>query len=85
MLIRNVEEFRKAVRIGPYVWPGGYAAEFITNDGACICHKCANKERRNIVDSISTKTDDGWFVVGWDCAANHDETNTCDHCGKDIE
>lgn len=80
MLIKTVSDFRRAVRIGPYAWPGGYDLYFITSDGGCICHACANKERRNIADSVATKCDDGWRVVALEATCDTDGPVQCDHC-----
>jgi hypothetical protein len=84
MRINTVADFRRAVRFGPYTFPGMYDIAFITSDGAALCHACATSERRSIIDSIATKCADGWQVVAvqstdsWECGA------PCDHCGKDI-
>jgi hypothetical protein len=80
MQIHSVSDFRRAVRIGPYAWPGGYAVLFLTDDGGQICHKCAEKERRLIADSIGSKSNDGWRVVGAFTLADCDGGEFCDNC-----
>jgi hypothetical protein len=34
--IKSVSDYRKAVRNGPYAWPGGYPLFFVTSDGAAL-------------------------------------------------
>ncbi len=85
MLIKTVADFRMALRFGPYAWPGGYDHYFVTSDGGCLCHTCADAERRNIVDSVATKCDDGWRVVALDATCNTDSEVRCDHCSKVLQ
>jgi len=33
MKIETISDFRKAMRHGPYAWPGGYPCYFIMGDG----------------------------------------------------
>ena len=80
MRITTVSDFRRAVRMGPCAWPGGYDLYFVTSDGGCLCHACASKERRNVADSIATKCDDGWRVMAVDTTADTDSEVRCDHC-----
>jgi len=84
MQINSISDFRKAVRNGPYAWPGGYPLYFICDDGGALCCACAKTERRNILESISNKARDGWNVRGMDI--NYEDSElTCDHCNKAIE
>ena len=82
--IETISDFRKAYRSGPYAWPGGYPLFFITSDGAVLSFNAAKLERRNILDSIQTGTDDGWRIVGVDI--NYEDSELiCDHTGERIE
>lgn len=84
MQINSISDFRKAVRNGPYAWPGGYPLYFICDDGGALCCACVKTERRNILESISNKARDGWNVRGMDI--NYEDSElTCDHCNKAIE
>ncbi len=84
MHINSVSDFRKAMRHGPYAWPGGYPCYFVTSDGAALSFKAAKEERRNIIDSIANRYDDGWRVVGVD--VNYEDSALyCDHTGERIE
>jgi hypothetical protein len=85
MNIATVSDFRRAVRMGPYAWPGGYDVYGITSDGAALCHDCMGKERRWIADAIATKDDNGWRIVGLDATCNTDGDVTCDHCGVTLQ
>jgi hypothetical protein len=85
MYIDTVADFRKAIRVGPYAWPGGYDLYFMTSDGAALCHGCATKERRSVIDSIATKCNDGWRVVAVDATCNTDSEVRCDHCATVLQ
>lgn len=84
MQINTVQDFRQAVRRGPYAWPGGYAVFFVVDDGECLCFTCAQQERRNIIASIVTQMNDGWRVIAVECTANTDTPTDCAHCGATI-
>jgi hypothetical protein len=84
MMINTVHDFRRAVHNGKYAWPGGYPTFFICDDGAALCHDCVKKERRNILESISSKARDGWHVVALDINWE-DDMLSCDHCSEQIE
>jgi hypothetical protein len=84
MEIKCISDFRKAMRNGPYAWPGGYPCYFITSDGAALSFKAARQEVRNILWSIAHKQNDGWRVVGFDI--NYEDSSLyCDHTGEQIE
>lgn len=68
----------------PYAWPGGYPLYFITSDCAALCHDCARKHGRAVIDSIRTRANDGWRVVAQDVNWE-DSALYCDHCSKPIE
>ena len=83
MQIDTVHDFRRAIRNGAYAWPGGYPLYFITSDGAALSFDAAKAERRNILQSIAHRSNDGWRVIGAD--VNWEDDNlTCDHTGKRI-
>ncbi len=84
MTINTVNQFRAAVRHGKYAWPGGYPTFFLCDDGGSLCHDCAKSERRNILDSIANKHNDGWRIVAMDI--NWEDVDLlCDNCSKQIE
>lgn len=85
MEIRTVSEFRKAMRHGPYAWPGGYPCYFVTADGAALSFKAAKECRRQIIQAIAEHdTGSGWCVVA--LTVNWEDTElTCDHTGEPIE
>jgi len=66
MEIKSISDFRKAYRNGPTAWPGGYPCYFVTNDGASLSWRSAYYNRRNILESIARKLNDGWRIVGVD-------------------
>lgn len=84
MLIKNIDDFNKALADGPYAWPGGYPFYFITSDGGALSFEAAKAERRQIVESIARGLDDGWRIVARD--VNWEDGDlTCDHTGERIE
>jgi hypothetical protein len=84
MQIKTISDFRAAIRQGPYAWPGGYPLYFVTSDGAALSFKAARKERRNILESIANRSNDGWRVIGLD--VNWEDSQLyCDHTNEKIE
>jgi hypothetical protein len=83
MLINSISDFRSAMRHGPYAWPGGYPCYFVTSDGAALSFEAARKERRNILESIAHRLNDGWRVTGLDVNYEDDQLY-CDHTNERI-
>lgn len=84
MLINSISDFRKAIRSGPYAWPGGYPLYFITSDGGALAFTTASTERRCILEALRDQDNSGWRVIGMDVNWE-DEQLTCDHTGERIE
>jgi hypothetical protein len=85
MHINSISDFRKAVRTGRYAWPGGYPTYFICDDGTALCHDCAKKERRLILDAIAyPEYRSSWEVIGFDINWKDPELY-CDNCNARIE
>ena len=83
MYINSISDFRKAMRNGPYAWPGGYPTYFITSDGAALSYAAVRNNLRNVIEAISTRTDDGWRVTGMD--VNYENRDlVCDETGEPI-
>ena len=85
MKIDTISDFRRAIRNGPYAWPGGYPMYFITADGAALSFDAAKQERRSILSAIAhNDVRDGWrvcaFEVNWE-----DDSLYCVHTNKRIE
>lgn len=81
----NISEFRKAMRNGPYAWPGGYPLYFLMSDGEALSFEAAKAERRNVLEALrDNDTWSGWHVcavvVNWE-----DGELTCAHTGERIE
>ena len=84
MNITNSKEMVKALKEGPYAWPGGYPLFFITSDGAALSFDAVKENLVSIFDSIKTETNDGWRIVGVDI--NWEDADLCcDHTGNRIE
>jgi len=64
MLIKTVHDFRRAVRHGPYAWPGGYPCYFVMSDGEALSFAAAKAETRNILVALATpQLRDDWAPV----------------------
>lgn len=85
MNIKTISDFRKAMRDGPYAWPGGYPRYFITSDGAALSFESAKRNRRLILDAIQEGRADqsGWRVVAVDINWE-DQDLICDHSYEPI-
>ena len=78
----TVSNFRRDLR-EPYAWPGGYPRYFLTSDGQALSFKAARAERRNILEAIRHRSNDGGRVVG--CDVNWEDPQLdCDHTGERI-
>ena len=84
MLIETISDFRRAMRHGPYTFPGCYPTYFVTADGAALSFAAVRAERRNILQSLAwDDTLSGWRVIGME--VNLDDANlTCAHTGERI-
>jgi hypothetical protein len=84
MTITTVHDFRRAMRNGPYAWPGGYPCYFITSDGGALSFKAAKANRRAILEAIRDRDSSGWRTVGFD--VNWEDASLyCDHTSERIE
>lgn len=63
-----------------YSWPGGYDILYITDDGACLCAKCANANGSEDPDDKHS----GWYIEGVDSAANSASCHYCDNCNAQL-
>lgn len=84
MTINSISDFRKAVRNGPYAWPGGYPLFWLMDDGMPCAFSVAKSERRAMLEALRDKDRSGWrpvaLEVNWE-----DPDLTCAHTGKRIE
>lgn len=83
--ISTVSELKSTLRAGKYTFPGGYAVYFITSDGAVLSHDSVRSEFRIVADSIRSKANDGWRVIGIGCTCEDDEIPSCDHSGIPVD
>ncbi len=75
------ELFETLLKRGPYTSVGSYPQYFVTSDGAALAFDTAWHERKKIFESIRTKSDDGWRVVG--VHTNWEDTELYDdHAGR---
>jgi hypothetical protein len=84
MLINSISDFRKAVRHGPYAWPGGYPCYWLMSDGEACAFCVAKSERRNMLDALANNDRSGWRPVALEI--NWEDTNLiCAHTNVQIE
>ena len=79
--IETTEHMRACLRHGAHCYGSGEIM-FYTNDGACLCFRCACEEYRNISQSIREGFNDGWRAVGLFDSAQSDKPEYCAHCNK---
>jgi len=90
MPINTLSDFRRAMRHGPYAWPGGYPAYFVMSDGGALSFAAARSERRQIIAALADyqngnrRERSGWrpvaLEINWE-----DSELACAHTGKPIE
>lgn len=66
-------EVKRALRAGPYAWPGGYPTYFVTADGAALSHAAMRERFREEAGAVLG------VQVNWE-----DDSLTCDHTGARI-
>jgi hypothetical protein len=65
MKIKNISDFRKAVRHGPYAWPGGYPVYFLMADGEAISFNAAKKDRRACLEALRANQENQFPDKDW--------------------
>jgi hypothetical protein len=86
MLIKTISDFRKAVRLGPYAWPGGYPLYWLMADGEACAFDVAKTERRLMLEAIAHPEylDHQWLPIALEI--NYEDSElVCAHTGKKIE
>lgn len=53
MEIKTIADFRRAMRHGPYAWPGGYPCYFVMSDGEAMSFASARECRRCLLESLA--------------------------------
>jgi hypothetical protein len=84
MLINSISDFRRAVRNGPYAWPGGYPLYFLMSDGEALSFRAAKDNRRAILETLRDGRNDDWrpvaLEINWE-----DADLWCAHRSERIE
>ncbi len=86
MRIRSISDFRRAVRNGPYAWPGGYPLYWVMADGGALAFKNANRFacRHVMLEALRDGNDAQWrpvaLEINWE-----DSELICDQTGEPIE
>lgn len=79
MRIESISDFRKAMRSGPYAWPGGYPLYFVMSDGEAMSFEAAKANRRLILEALRDRDSRcGWRVVGMDINWEDSDLYCCD-------
>lgn len=79
--IANVHQLKATLRAGEFDI-GGYRLAFITSDRAVLSFDAVKANFRLVIDSIRTRIDDGWRVVGVVLENETDETLYCEQTGE---
>ncbi len=82
MNIETISDFRRAMRNGPYAWPGGYPVYFVTSTGEALSFDAVRENVRLILESIAHRMDDGWRIVGADINYEDGELYCAHTCGR---
>lgn len=89
MQINSICDFRKAMRTGPYAWPGGYPLYFVLSDGEALSFATARAEVRRLLEALRDYASDPRESSGWRPVAmeiNYEDTDLyCAHSGDKIE
>jgi hypothetical protein len=84
MQINSISDFRRAMRNGPYAWPGGYPLYFVMADGEALSFRAANENRRSIIEALAHGNAKDWqpvaFEINWE-----DADLWCAHRSEKIE
>ena len=86
LMIETISDFRRAMRHGPFAWPGGYPCYFLCADGEALSFEAAKENRRAVLEALRDRTpyDAQWRVVALD--VNWEDTELyCAHTYKKIE
>jgi hypothetical protein len=84
MQIKNISDFRRAVRVGPYAWPGGYPLFWLMSDGCACRFDVAKTERRNMLEALAEQSGNGWRPVALEINYEDGELY-CAHTNERIE
>jgi len=77
----NELDLLDAIR-NPYAWPGGYAKVLLMRDGESLCMKCAESERKRILEEFAYPCDQAWLPAA--VYVNWEGIEVCAHCGNPI-
>lgn len=84
MQINSISDFRKAMRNGPYAWPGGYPLYFLMSDGEALSFRAARGNLRPILEALRDNSADDWkpvaLEINWE-----DQSLYCAHRNEIIE
>lgn len=82
--INSVADLKATLRAGPYMWPGGYPLYFLASGGEALSFDSVRRELGDVMQSIRTRSNDGWRVVA--CDVNYEDSELyCAHSGERIE
>ena len=82
--IDTIADLKAALRHGKRTQIGLYPLYFIASDGEALSFDAVRTELRNVMDSIATRSNNGWRVVA--CDINYEDDDLfCAHTNKKIE
>ena len=90
MVITSISDFRRAIKNGPYAWPGGYPCFWLMADGEACTFKVAKTNRRDMLEAlrdyqtVGNSYNNDWrpiaLEINWEDASLY-----CAHTGDRIE
>lgn len=90
MQINSIADFRRAVRNGPYAWPGGYPLYWLMADGEACAFDVAKSQRRQMLEALrdyegaGNATNNDWRPIALEINYE-DGALFCAHTGERIE
>jgi hypothetical protein len=66
MNIETPSDFGRALKAGPFAWPGGYPVYFVCADGEPLSFADAKAHAALICSAIRDQNRSGWRVIGAD-------------------
>ena len=84
MTINTPSDFGRALKAGPFAWPGGYPLFFVCSDGAPLSFEDARKHGATICHAIRERDRSGWRVLAAEVNWEDGDLYSA-HSGRKIE
>ena len=84
MNINTPSDFGRALKAGPFAWPGGYPVFFVCSDGEALSFQDARENAALICSAIRDRDNTGWRVVAAEINWEDGDLYSA-HSGRKIE